>query len=53
MKQIYANGLCVSVFIKDMVWYLVVTGKPYNGECLTYISTREIIDVTPKIFKNS
>ena len=36
-----------------MGWYLGVTGKLHNDECLIYIFTGEVPDVTPKIFTNS
>ena len=48
-----SNGLCVSILIKYMEWYLVVIGKLHNEECLIYIFIREIKYDTPNILKNS
>ena len=47
-NKIDSNGFCVSVFIEDMRWYLVV-----NHKCQIYIFTVEVIYGTPKIFTNS
>ena len=38
-KTIYANGLCVSIFLKNMGWHLGVIGNIHNYECLIYIFT--------------
>ena len=51
--KLYANILCVSIFIKDIVWYLGVVIKLYHCKCLIYIFTREVIDGNPRIFTNS
>ena len=45
-----ANWLYVSIFFKYMGWYLVVIGKLHNYECLIYILTGEVLNVTPNIF---
>ena len=47
-----ANGLCVSIFIKDMVRYLGDIGKLHNEECIIYIFTGKVIYGNPKIFTN-
>ena len=52
-KKKDSNGLCVSTFIKCMVWYLVVMGKIHGDEYLIYIFTGEVLNGTPKIFTNS
>ena len=36
-KATDANGLCVSILLKNVGWYLVVIGKLTNYECLIYI----------------
>ena len=38
-NKINANGLCVYVLIKEMVWLLGVIVKLRNYECLVYIFT--------------
>ena len=51
-NKIYINGLCVSIFIKDMGWYLGVIGNLLNYECLIYIFTGEVLNDTPNILTN-
>ena len=36
-KETDADGLCVSILLRNMGWYLVVIGKLTNHECLIYI----------------
>ena len=51
-NMIYANGLCISIFIKDTLWYLGVIVKLHNNECLIYIFIVEVLYGTPKMFTN-
>ena len=44
-----ANGLCISVFSNNMVWYLGVKVNIHNDECLIYISTGKFENGTPII----
>ena len=44
------NILCTSVFLKNMGWYLGVIGELHNDECLMYIFTGKVENVTPIIF---
>ena len=43
-------GLCISIFLDNMGWFLVVIGKIHNDECLTYIFTGNVEDGTKIIF---
>ena len=36
------NGLCITIFLDKMEWFLVVLGKLHNDECLMYIFTANI-----------
>ena len=47
------NGLCVSIFLKNMGWYLVVIGKLQNDECLVYIFTSKIQNGITGIFNKT
>ena len=47
------NGLCVSIFLKNMGWYLGVIGNLDNYECLIYIFTGKYENVTPIIFNKT
>ena len=38
-----ANGLCVSIFIKDMVRYLGDIGKLHHNKSMLYIFTGEVM----------
>ena len=44
------NVLCTSVFSKKVGWYLGVIGELHNDECLMYIFTGKVENVTPIIF---
>ena len=44
------NGLCISIFLNRMGWYLVVIGNIHNDECLIYIFTEKVENGTPIIF---
>ena len=48
----YEDWLCVSIFNKDIIWYLGVIEKPHNYECLMYIFIGEVKDDTPNKFIN-
>ena len=48
-----ANGLCVSIFLKNMGWYLGVIGKLHNDEYLIYILTGKVQNGNPSIFNKS
>ena len=48
----YASVLCVSVWFKDMGWYLGVIGRIHNDECLIYLFTGEVLNGNPNIFTN-
>ena len=45
-----ANGLCVSILLNNMGWYLGVIRKLQNDGCLIYIYTDKVQNVTPIIF---
>ena len=45
-----ANGLCVSIYLNNIGWYLGVIGKLQNYECLIYIFTGKVENGTPSIF---
>ena len=45
------NGLCTSVFLDNMGWYLGVIGKLHNYECLIYMFT-EIVENFTRIIIN-
>ena len=45
----YSNVLSVSVFFKNMGWYLVVVGKLHNDECLIYIFMGGVLNGTRNI----
>ena len=47
-----ASWFCVSIFIKDMGWYLEVIGNLLNDECIIYIFTGEVLNGTPNILTN-
>ena len=44
------NGLCVSIFLKNMGWCLGVIRKLHNDECLIYIFTGKIQNGNLSIF---
>ena len=44
------NGLCISILLNKMVWYLGIIGKFHNDECLIYIFTGTVKNGTPIIF---
>ena len=52
-EQKYSNELFVSIFIKDMGWYLGVIENFHNDDCLIYNFTGEVLNGTPNIFTNS
>ena len=41
------NGLCISILLDNMGWFLGVIGKLHNDECLIYIFTGNVENVTP------
>ena len=49
-KHKYADSLCVSILLNNMVWHLVVIGNNQNNESLIYIFTGKIQNGTPIIF---
>ena len=49
-KKTVANGLCVSIFLKNIGWYLIVIGNLDNYECIIKIFTGKVENVTPIIF---
>ena len=49
-KSSDVNGLCISIFLDKMVWFLGVIGKLHNDECLIYIFTGNVENGTPIIF---
>ena len=52
-KHKYENGLCVSIFLKKMEWYLGVIWKIHNDECIIYIFTGKVQNFTPSIFNKT
>ena len=44
------NGLCITMLLNKMVWYLGVIGKLHNDECLKYIFTVKVENGNPNIF---
>ena len=46
-------GLCVSIWFKDMGWYLGVIGRIHKDECLINLFTGEVFNGNPNIFTNS
>ena len=53
MENSDVNVFCFLIFLNNMVWYLVVTGKIRNDECLTYIFTGGNDNGTPIIFNKT
>ena len=49
-KTTYANGLWVSISLKNMRSYWGVIGNIHNNECIIYIFTVKVEDGTPIIF---
>ena len=52
-EKIDENGLCVSIFLKNLGWYLGVIEKLQNDECLIYIFTGKVQNGTPIIFNET
>ena len=50
-EKSYENGLCVSIFLKNMGWYMRIIGKFDNNECIVYIFTVKV-ENAPKIIFN-
>ena len=48
-----ANGLCVSISLKNMRWYLGVLGNFQKDECLIYIFIGKFQNGTPNIFNKN
>ena len=46
------NGLCITILLNNMVWYLGVIWKPHNDEFFTYIFTGKFENGTPIVFNN-
>ena len=53
IKKIDANGLCVSIFVKNVVCYLVVIGKLHSNEFLIYIITGKFQNGDPFNFNKT
>ena len=49
-KISYVNGLCISIFLDKMGWFLAVIGKIHNDKYLIYIFTGNVKIFTPNIF---
>ena len=49
-KTTDANGLCVSILLRNMGWYLGVIGNLHNDEGIIYISTGKVENGTPIVF---
>ena len=41
-KKSNITGLCIGILLNNIGWYLGVTGKIHNGECLIYIFTGKV-----------
>ena len=52
-KTLDLNGLCISIFLDNMEWFLGVIVKLNNDECLIYIFTENIENVTTIIFNKT
>ena len=52
-KTADVNGVCISILLNNMGWYLSVIGKLHNDECLIYIFTGEFENDTPIIFNKT
>ena len=52
-KTTDATGLFVSIFLKNMIWYLGVIGNIHNDECLIYIFTSKVENGTQIIFNKT
>ena len=48
-----ANGMHVSIFLKDAAWYLGVMGNLHNEKCLIYTFTGKVQKGTPSILNIS
>ena len=46
-KPLDVNVLCISILLNKMGLYLGVIGKLHDDECLIYIFTEEVGNVTP------
>ena len=46
------NGLCITILLNNMVWYLGVKWKLNNDEFFTYIFTGKFENGTPIVFNN-
>ena len=49
-KTSYVIGLCISILLNNMGWYLGVIGKLHNDECLIYILTGNV-EMLLKLFR--
>ena len=49
----YANGLCVSILLKKIVWYLSVIRKVQDNESLIYTLTGKVQNCNPIIFNKT
>ena len=47
------NGLCISIFLYKMGWFLGIIVKLHNNECLIYIFTGNVENGTPIIFNKT
>ena len=47
------NGLCNSIFLDNMGCFLGVIGKLHNDECLIYIFTGNVENITPIVFNKT
>ena len=52
-KTSYVNGLCISILLNKMGWYLGVKGKLHNDECLIKIFTGKVENGTTIIFNKT
>ena len=48
-----ANVFFVSILLKNMGWYVGVMGNIHNDECLVYIFTGKVQNVTPSMFNKN
>ena len=49
-KTSYVNGLCISIILNNMRWYLAVIVNLHNNEYLMHIFTRKFENITLTIF---
>ena len=52
-KTSYVTGLCISIFLDNMGWFLGVIENIHNDECLIYTLTGNVENGTPIIINEN